>query len=95
MNALVLALMLAVALPASAAPSQCYGHVHKGRISDAVKLPLSGSNFSAYSSVAAAAGRTWVHADVAAILLDAYRAIPGTVFVYGETGDADVAPIAP
>lgn len=95
MRGAVFALTLALTGLAAAAPSQCYGVVHDGRIRDAVKLPLSGPNFSAYSNMAAAAGRTWVHEEVAAILLRAYRAIPGTAFVYGETGDADGGPFKP
>jgi penicillin-insensitive murein DD-endopeptidase len=82
-----------LAAPAMAtAASTCHGLVHLGRIDGAVRLPQDGPNFSAYSSVAAMAGRTYVHSEVAAILLGAYgalhQALPGTVFVYGETGGA-------
>lgn len=76
--------------PAAAAPSQCYGTVGHGRIDHSVKLPASGKNFSAYSSLGAAAGRTHVHAKVAAIVVEAYEALaaaqPSNVYVYGETG---------
>lgn len=62
----------------------------RGRIEGSVKLPLEGSNFSAYSVLAATAGRTHVHSKVAAILASSYRALaterPDTHYVYGETG---------
>lgn len=77
-------------LQAAAAESQCYGKVSSGRIEGSVKLPLSGANFSAYSTLAATAGRTHVHSKVAAILEASYKALaaisPNTRYVYGETG---------
>ncbi|RZI58508.1 MAG: replication initiation protein [Rubrivivax sp.] len=76
-----------------AAESRCFGTVANGRIADSIRLPLSGPNFSAYSTIAAGAGRTYVHSSVARIVERSYRtletALPGTVFVYGETGLAD------
>lgn len=85
-----LALFAVLAAPALAAPSQCRGTVSKGSIANAVKLPLDGPNFSAYSKVAAGAGRTYVHSTVADIVVASYAALqtaaPGTVHVYGETG---------
>lgn len=70
--------------------SQCYGTVSKGRIENSVKLPEYGKNFSAYSSLGTAAGRTYVHAKVAEIIVAAYgqlaKSQPSTVYVYGETG---------
>jgi len=75
---------------AMAAQSQCYGTVGNGRLENSIKLPTSGENFSAYSTLGAAAGRTHVHGQVADILLTAYgelaKAQPSTRFVYGETG---------
>lgn len=75
---------------AAAAESQCYGTVSNGRIERSVKLPLSGSNFSAYSTLAATAGRTHVHSKVAGILEASYKALaaahPNIRYVYGETG---------
>lgn len=75
---------------AMAAESQCYGTVSHGRIEQSVKLPTSGPNFSAYSALGAAAGRTHVHSKVADIVLAAYgelaEAQPATAYVYGETG---------
>jgi penicillin-insensitive murein endopeptidase len=74
----------------AATDSQCFGAVHNGRIEGSVKLPLSGANYTAYSTVAAAAGRTYVHSKVAAIVADTYAALaaqsPATLYVYGETG---------
>lgn len=61
-----------------------------GRLENGVGLPVSGPNFSAYSSVAANLGRTYVHSKVSEVVLSAYSALekstPETVFVYGETG---------
>ncbi len=75
---------------AVASESKCYGTVSNGRIEGSVKLPTEGANFSAYSNVAAAAGRTFVHAKVAEVITSAYAALraasPATVYVYGETG---------
>lgn len=85
----VLAVFLAPAI-AAAAESQCYGTVSNGRIERSVKLPLSGANFSAYSTLAATAGRTHVHSKVAGIVEASYKALaaarPDTRYVYGETG---------
>lgn len=70
--------------------SQCFGTPSKGRIEGSVKLPSSGPNFSAYSSLAAAAGRTHVHSSVAGVIEAAYAAlqrdVPSVRYVYGETG---------
>lgn len=76
--------------PARAVDSQCYGSVANGRLERGVKLPASGPNFEAYSSVGWAAGRTYVHSKVADVLLASYAALaqgrPNVRFVYGETG---------
>ena len=73
-----------------AAESQCYGTVSRGRLEDGVKLPSEGPNFTTYSSLGAAAGRTYVHSKVAAIIVSAYAALakdqPSNTYVYGETG---------
>jgi penicillin-insensitive murein DD-endopeptidase len=75
---------------AVATESQCFGMASKGRIERSVKLPSSGPNFSAYSAVGVAAGRTHVHSEVAEIVVSAYSALaattPHVVYVYGETG---------
>jgi penicillin-insensitive murein DD-endopeptidase len=88
----LVAITIGVALPgnAVATESQCFGTVSKGRIERSVKLPSSGTNFSAYSTVGVAAGRTQVHSAVAEIVVSAYSALaattPDVVYVYGETG---------
>ncbi len=79
-------------VPAStrAAESQCFGSVSNGRIEGSVKLPVRGSNFSTYSTIAATVGRTYVHSRVAEIITTAYAALstqaPAIAYVYGETG---------
>jgi len=82
--------LLGLQSAARAEDSQCYGTVSNGRIEGSIKLPLDGPNFSAYSSVAAAAGRTYVHSKVAKVITAAYAALaadtPSTVYVYGESG---------
>lgn len=73
-----------------AAGSTCFGTTSAGRLEDACKLPGSGSNYSAYSSLMRMSGRTYVHCDVRAVILDAYATLESNVatkvFVYGETG---------
>ena len=73
-----------------AAESVCFGKVSSGRLEGGVKLPAEGSNFMAYSTLAATAGRTYVHSRVAKIVEESYAALakvlPSTVYVYGETG---------
>lgn len=75
---------------ADATESQCFGTVSNGRVERSVKLPIAGSNFTAYSTLAATAGRTHVHSKVAEIIVASYAALqadsPGTTYVYGETG---------
>jgi penicillin-insensitive murein DD-endopeptidase len=76
--------------PALGAGSQCFGTTSNGRIEASVALPTSGANFSTYSRLAVAAGRTHVHAKVADIVTHAYaelaRRTPDVRYVYGETG---------
>jgi penicillin-insensitive murein DD-endopeptidase len=87
---LIAAMLSTLSAQALAADSQCFGTVSKGRIERSVKLPTSGPNFSAYSTLAATAGRTHVHAKVADIITASYTALqtssPSTTYVYGETG---------
>lgn len=72
------------------AASTCFGTTSAGRLENACKLPSSGKNFATYSTLLHLAGRTYVHCDVSAVLLDAYSALesshPKAVFVYAETG---------
>ena len=91
MQVMVAACALALAPSiALAAASQCFGKVGNGRLEHGVKLPLRGANFSAYSVLAAGAGRTYLHAAAARTVVDAYArlasASPASRFVYGETG---------
>lgn len=73
--------------------STCYGTTSDGRLENGWALPSSGANFSAYSHVGRMMGRTYVHSTVATVVLEAYaemeKTLPGTVFVYGETGKED------
>lgn len=73
-----------------AAESQCFGTVAKGHLQGGVRLPESGPNFGAYSSVGWAAGRTYVHSKVAELVVAAYGAVAArqseSRFLYGETG---------
>lgn len=93
-----LMLCLSFAWPAVAS-STCYGTVAKGRLEGAVALPPAGPNFSPYSSLGEATGRTYVHSMVRDIVVGAYRelekAAPGKHFVYGETGWKDGGRIRP
>ncbi len=86
----IVIVVLTAAAPAFSVESTCYGTVSNGRLDNGVNLPLSGANFSAYSSVAASTGRTHVHSKVSDVLVAAYAALeqtaPGKHFVYGETG---------
>lgn len=88
---IALGIMALCAAPATSA-SSCRGTVSRGSLAGAEQLPIEGTNFSAYSSLAAAMGRNYVHSEVRAIMLDAYakleRAAPGVQYVYGETGFA-------
>lgn len=86
------AALLLLGAGAANAASNCRGTVSRGSITDGVQLPTDGANFEAYSTLATAMGRNYVHSEVAAIMLDAYRALeqsaPGAIYVYGETGFA-------
>lgn len=70
--------------------SLCFGSEADGRLEHGRKLPASGANFVAYSSLAGWLGRTYVHTSVYEIVLAAYEQMrlqsPGKVFMYGETG---------
>lgn len=97
---LALSMVMSMAMCTTAwAQSTCYGTVADGRLEGGVKLPASGPNFQAYSQIGVVAGRTHVHAKVAAIVREAYRRLesraPKKVFVYGETGLAEGGRIRP
>ena len=86
------ALLVALLTPlvVQATESVCFGKVSNGRLERGAVLPMEGTNFLPYSSLAVAAGRTYVHSRVAKIVEESYaaleKALPNTVFVYGETG---------
>jgi penicillin-insensitive murein endopeptidase len=90
---------LFAATSAVASESTCFGTVSNGRLENGVRLPISGANFSSYSSLAANLGRTYVHSKVLEVVVDAYSALekstPRTIFVYGETGWASGGRIRP
>jgi penicillin-insensitive murein endopeptidase len=85
---LVALAMLPVA--SSAQESKCFGTTSHGRLEGGVSLPLSGKNFTAYSTVGWGLGRAHVHSVVNGILVEAFEALeksaPDKTFVYGETG---------
>jgi penicillin-insensitive murein endopeptidase len=90
---------LLAATSAVATESTCFGTVSNGRLENGVRLPVSGPNFSSYSSLAANLGRTYVHSKVLEVVVAAYSALeksaPRTVFVYGEAGWASGGRIRP
>lgn len=92
-------LVLTVSATSPVHASTCYGTPAQGRLVDGVRLPLGGHNFSAYSSLGVAAGRTYVHGLVHQVVLDAYAALENTAagktYVYGETGLAHGGAIRP
>lgn len=73
-----------------AVESTCLGTVSNGRLENGVRLPDTGKNYTAYSSLGVLLGRTYVHSSVAEIVVAAYKALEESaaekVFVYGETG---------
>ena len=84
-------MLASVFLAAPAAwSSTCFGTASKGRLEGGVSLPARGANFEPYADLAVSLGRTYVHASVEAIVVDAYarvaKARPDLRFVYGETG---------
>lgn len=70
--------------------STCYGTTSKGRLDNGIALPSSGANYVGYSTIARLAGRTYVHTQVAGIIVNAYKSLeieqPNKVFKYAETG---------
>jgi len=75
---------------AGATESVCYGTSSNGRLENGVQIPESGPNFSAYSSLGVAMGRTYVHSKVAQVITSAYASLaasdPDKKYVYGESG---------
>lgn len=90
MNFFVATLISFILFNHAADASICYGTTSRGKLENGVKLPLSGQNFDAYSSVLWGIGRTYVHSSVRAVLLQSYKNLytmmPTKKFVYAETG---------
>lgn len=82
--------VVCVASVANAKESTCYGTPSNGRLEDGVQLPVSGANFSPYSSLGVTLGRTYVHSKVASTVTAAYKELevlaPGKQYVYAESG---------
>jgi len=76
--------------PGTERPSQCLGRVNGGSLVNGWKLPRSGPNFEAYSTLGWSLSRTYVHSEVYGIVLAAYEDLqashPELRFLYGETG---------
>lgn len=87
-----LALLVSLVLAPSAAysGSTCFGTPENGALRDGCRLPEVGENFSAYSALGVAAGRTYSHCVVAAVVRDAFNDLaqsrPDLHFVIGESG---------
>lgn len=83
-------LVLLSCLVSAQEPSTCYGTAADGSLNNGGKLPSSGANYSVYSSIGSMIGRTYVHSEVYAVVVDAYfeleKSLPKNVFVYGESG---------
>lgn len=79
--------------------STCFGTTANGRLENGLELPANGNNFESYSRLARFAGRTYVHSEVHAILLDAYRNLeskqPDKIYKYAETGFEEGGRFAP
>jgi penicillin-insensitive murein endopeptidase len=86
------AVLVALLATSANAASLCFGTPDHGELRDGCQLPRDGANFSPYSSLGVAAGRTYVHCAVAAVFADAFKQLatsrPDLRFVYGESGFA-------
>lgn len=98
---LAVLILILFSVQALAAPkeSTCFGTSSHGRLEGGVAIPESGPNFSPYSSLGVALGRTHAHSKVAAVVGAAYRTLessaPDTIYVYGESGWARGGRIKP
>ena len=88
--AVLLGLLVLSAGSLAEAESVCFGTTANGRLEGGLRLPSSGANFTAYSTLGVWAGRTYVHSRVHRVLLAAYAALaestPDVVYMYAETG---------
>ncbi len=87
---LLLICLSALPLLSVAEESVCFGTPSNGRLEGGVKIPERGANFQPYSSLGVSLGRTYVHSRLAEAIRDSYgilrEALPGKIFVYGESG---------
>ena len=70
---IVLSLIFTGAAHSQDRDSICYGTTADGRLEHGVRLPDTGANFTSYSQVASALGRTYVHSLVHTIVVDTYE----------------------
>lgn len=95
----ILIVSICFADKASGVESTCFGTVSNGKLENGIKLPISGKNFSVYSPLGNALGRTYLHSKAVDIVVAAYQVLeqsaPNKVFVYGETGWASGGRIRP
>lgn len=86
----ILTFVILVPMSSIASNSICYGSTAKGRLEYGVELPAAGNNFVTYSNIVRLAGRTYVHAKVRDIIVNAYKDLeaeqPDKIFKYAETG---------
>ena len=79
--------------------STSIGTPSNGSLIDGKHLPTSGSNFRAYSRIAATLGRNTVHSSVRDVVLEAYANLDadgvGHTFVYGEASRPGGGPLPP
>ena len=87
---LIYILIVLLSFPSYSIESTCYGTTSNGSLENGVQLPSEGVNFEGYSSIAAIAGRTYVHSSVRDIVIEAYQRLekmePDKVYKYAETG---------
>ena len=90
---LIYILIVLLSFPSYSIESTCYGTTSNGSLENGVQLPSEGVNFEGYSSIAAIAGRTYVHSSVRDIVIEAYQQLekmePDKVYKYAETGFED------
>lgn len=92
-------LLMASYVTANKQESVCYGLTSNGELKNGYQLPMAGYNFKAYSTLGWALGRTYVHSQVAEVILDSYQSLhkqlPTLKFMYAETGWAAGGQFAP
>lgn len=80
----------AMRLLQGSAPSQSFGTHEQGRLVRGKRLPSAGENFQTYTRLGSLLGRTCVHSQVRAAMLESYRSlaesVPSLHYTYGETG---------